>query len=315
MALRGQKETTDFGTSGGTVHSQSIDCGEVNKTGLFMHPPWQGGTGYSYALYDSFELPKGIPAAFRASVGKGNGSDPGDGILYKLAVLDAASGSESIVAQTTVRGHEWHPMEADLSRWAGQAIRLKLIADAGPNDDSSGDWSAWADMRIETLHPVLYRQRETNLDRLRHQPGPHPLSKVSEAELRQAKSGRLHYEGKGLEGPGPYATQATLNGIPLGDVPAASGNEQEAQFSVSPGVPLPEAAIRSLGHRNELTLKNPNHDCFSVRNFWIDLQLADGRGCSSDLSTATYSQPLDWKFAQGIGVPADQDITLEIWFP
>ena len=47
-----------------------------------MHPPWQGGTGYSYALYDPCELPAGTPAAFRASVGKANGSDPGDGILY-----------------------------------------------------------------------------------------------------------------------------------------------------------------------------------------------------------------------------------------
>jgi hypothetical protein len=314
MALRGQKETIDFGTSGAMVHPQAVDCGEASKTGFFMHPPWQGGTGYSFALYDPFQLPAGIPAAFRASVGKANGSDPGDGILYKLAVLDA-SGSEAIVAQTTVRSHEWQPMEADLSHWAGQGIRLKLIADVGPNDDSSGDWSAWADMRIETLHPILHRQRETALERLRHPPGPHPLSKVSEAELRQGKSARLHYEGKGLEGPGPYATQATLNGIPLGDLPAAPGNESEAKFSASPGVPLSEVAIRSLGHRNQLRLNNPNHDCFSVRNFWIDLQLADGRDCSSDLSTAIYSQPPDWTFAQGIGVPAEDHITLDIWFP
>ena len=85
-----------------------------------------------------------------------------------------ASGAESIVAQTTVREHQWQPIEADLSRWAGRPIRLKLIADVGPKDDSSGDWSAWADIRIETLRPVLYRQREMNLERLRHRSGPHP---------------------------------------------------------------------------------------------------------------------------------------------
>ena len=314
MALRGQKETADFGASGATVHPQAIDCGEVTKPGLFMHPPWQGGTGYSFALYDPCRLPVGVPAAFRASVGKANGSDAGDGILYTAVMLDA-SGSESVVAQTTVRQHEWQPIEADLSRWAGQTIRLKLIADVGPNDDSSGDWSAWADMRIETLRPVLHRQRETNLDPLRHQTGPHPLSKVGEADLRQAKSARLHYEGKGLEGPGLYATKATLNGIPLGELAAAPGDETEGKFVASSGVILSEAAIRSLSHRNRLTLQNPHHDCFSVRTFWIDLQLADDRNCSSDLSTATYSQPPEWKFAEGIGVSADQDITLDIWFP
>ena len=173
MARRGQKETSDFGTSGAFVRPQSIECGAVTKTGLFMHPPWQGGPGYSFALYAPCALPAETPAAFRASVGKSNGSDPGDGILYKLVVVDSI-GSESVVTQTTVKKHEWQAIEADLSPWAGQTIRLKLIADVGPKDDSSGDWSAWADMRIETLHPILHRQLERDLETLRRQ-APAPL--------------------------------------------------------------------------------------------------------------------------------------------
>lgn len=89
-------------------------------------------------------------------MGKGNGSDPGDGILYKLAVIDSA-GVETIVTQTTVLQHEWKPLEADLSPWAGQSIRLKLMADAGSRDDSTGDWAGWAEMRLETLQPVWRR--------------------------------------------------------------------------------------------------------------------------------------------------------------
>ncbi len=159
MAMRGRQETSDFGSSGAGVRSQLIECGEVGKQGLFMHPPWQAGTGYSFALYEPVALPTDPPAAFRASVGKANGSDPGDGILYKLAVIDTA-GNETLVAETTVLTHEWKPIEADLSRWAGKSVRLKLIADAGRKDDSTGDWAGWGDMRIESLGAVLRRHRE-----------------------------------------------------------------------------------------------------------------------------------------------------------
>ena len=313
MAFRGQPETPDFGTSAAVIHPQLMECGDESKQGLFMHPPYQGGTGYCFALYEPAALPADPPAAFRASVGKGNGSDLGDGILYKLAVLDAA-GAEHVLAQTTVLKHEWKPIEADLSRWAGRAVRLKLIADAGAQDNSSGDWAGWAEMRIETLQPVLHRQRETDIERLRHEPGPHPIANLSATDLRNAKTGRLHYEGKGLEGSGAYRSQVVLNAIALGDLAPASGNEVEGKFSASAGVPLSAEALRSLGRRNVLAIKNPNQDCFSLRRCWLELELADGRKCSSDISTATFTQPSGWKYAEGIGVPADQEIAIEIWF-
>ena len=160
MALRGQKETTDFGATGAIVHPQSTRCGAVEKAGLFMHPPWQGGVGYCFALLDWILLPTGQPAAFRASVGKANGSDPGDGILYKVSVLEEG-GAETVVASLTVTEHEWKPIEANLTRWAGQRIRLKLVADVGPKDNSSGDWACWADQRVESVTPVLHRTLES----------------------------------------------------------------------------------------------------------------------------------------------------------
>lgn len=313
MALRGRPETSDVGTSAAVVRPQLIECGEVGKQGLFMHPPWQTGTGYSFALYDPVVLPAAPPAAFRASVGKGNGSDLGDGILYKVAVLDAV-GNETVVAQATVLTHEWKPIEADLSRWAGTSVRLKLVADAGAKDDPSGDWAGWGDMRIESLRAVLQTHREEQIERIRHEAGPHPVGDLTLAALRAAKSGRLHYEGKGLEGAGAYRTVAVLNGIELGDMTPASGSETESKFSPSVSVPLSLAALRSLDRRNVFVVKNPNRDCFSIRGFWIELELEDGRACSSDLTTATFTQPPEWKYAEGMGVPADQEISVEIWF-
>ncbi|MBI5383376.1 MAG: hypothetical protein HZA90_01675 [Verrucomicrobia bacterium] len=156
ICLRGGREASEFGPSGAQADKRTLSCGGTEKPALFMHPPYMQGVGYTYALCEPLALPADRPAAFRASVGKQDGSDPGDGILFKLVVLDAA-GAETVAAQAVATQHAWLPLEADLSRWTGQSVRMKLIADVGPRDNSSGDWACWAEMRVETLRPVLTR--------------------------------------------------------------------------------------------------------------------------------------------------------------
>ncbi len=51
--------------------------------------------------------------------------------------------------------HAWTPLEADLSAFAGKRVRIKLISNVGPADNSSGDWACWARMRIESRLPTL----------------------------------------------------------------------------------------------------------------------------------------------------------------
>lgn len=314
MSFRGQHETAEFGTSGTVVTPRAAGCGGIEKNVLFMHPPWQGGVGYCYAVFDPVHLPAAPVAVMRASLGKEDGSDPGDGILFKLVVLDD-SGVESVAGQGTVTRHEWQPFEADLSRWAGKKVRLKLVTDVGTSDNSSGDWGCWADLRIESREPMLARALEPDVERLRRSAGPHAISGPRIEDLRSATNGWLHYEGKGLEGSGPYGTVALLNGVELGDMAGAHGDEINGLFSAPATMALNPAAIRSLGRRNLVTLRNPRHDCFSVRRFWIELEWSDGRRGSSDISTATYTQPSGWKYAEGILVPADQDLAVELWFP
>ena len=314
MCMRGGKEQFDFGRSGAHVHPQAYSCNEVEKQSLAMHPPWMGGVGYTFALYEPMKLPGEPAAAFRAVVGKGDGSDLGDGILYKLIVVDAA-GAETVAAEQSVKEHRWTPIEADLSRWAGKEIRLKLVADVGPADDSSGDWACWADQRIETLNPVLYRVLDSDSEAYRHVPGPYPVPGVTEAELRKAKSGWLRYDGKGLSGTGErYGTFAVLNGVELGNLAPAGGGEDKGIFVEKVGVPLTPQAIAKLATHNKFEIRNPGQDCFSVRRFWLDLVLADGRKCSSEISAATFTQPADWAYAEGLGVGFAQNITVEIWF-
>ena len=314
MALRGEEERFDFGTTRAYVAKDSKSCGGVRKQCLSMHPPWVGGVGYTFALYDPVTLPAKPPAAFRASVGKGDGSDLGDGILYKIEIVDE-KGAGTIVAETVVAEHKWVEIEGDLTPWAGKSIQIKLISDVGVNDDSSGDWACWADMRIESLEPALTRRLDENTEEYRRVPGPFPIKGLTVADLRNAKQGWLRYDGIGLSGIGDaYGSFAVVNGVELGNMAPAGGSETGGVWAEKVGVPLTPEAIQTLGLRNEFVLRNPKQDWFKVRRFWIELELADGRKCSSQVSTAAYTQPPSWPFAEGIGVPFGEDITVEIWF-
>lgn len=313
MCLRGGQEINDFGTTRGYVVPRSAACGGVSKDGIFMHPPYQGHVGYSFAMYDPVALPKGQPAAFRAVVGKADGSDPGDGILYKLAVVDA-SGAKTIVAEQTVRRHEWVPIEADLSKWAGQQVRLELISDVGTQDNSSGDWACWAEMRTESLRPVLQRTLEPNGPAYQREPPPLPLKDVTVDELRKAESGKLHYDGNGFSGGGEYGCDAVLNGVNMGFMTAAGGDEARGIWATDVTMPLTPEAIVKLGRRNTLAVSNPNKDWFKLRRFWIELELADGRKVSSSIAAATFTQPPSWPYAEGVLVPHGRDIAVDLWF-
>lgn len=313
MCVRGEKDSIIFDQSGAHVNPGSVESGGVVKKGINMHPPYKGGTGYAFALYEPVKLPANPAAAFRAVVGKGDGSDPGDGILYKLAVIEPF-GEEVIVTQTVVTAHAWKPLEADLSRWAGKPLRFKLIADAGPKDNSSGDWAGWAEMRIETLQPRLHRSLVSELEVLRHERGPFPIRGLTLADLRTAKAGWLRYDGRGLEGTGQYATYGVINHVKLGEMKPAHAAEQAGAFARNVGVALSAEALRTLGRGNHFVLQNPNKDFFTVGRFWIELVLADGRKCSSDVSTAVFTQPADWSPGEGIRVPFEREIAAEIWF-
>lgn len=314
MCLRGGEETADFGETRGNVGEGARTCDTITKRGLTAHPPWIGGTGYVFATFDPVTLPAQPPAAWRMVVGKGDGSDRGDGILYKLAVIDA-TGAETIIAERVVAEHAWLPIEGDLTPWAGQTVRLKLIIDAGADDNTSGDWACAAEMRIETLQPQLLRMLEGGTEAMRREPGPFPVTGLTIEDLRGARSGRVHYDGIGLSGTGEaYGSFAVLNGVELGNMAPAGGSEAQGIWAEDVTVELTPEAIATLGFRNLFEVHNPKRDWFKVRRFWIELELADGRAVSSQISVAAYTQPPEWPYAEGIGVPFGENIAVEIWF-
>ncbi len=225
-----------------------------------------------------------------------------------------ASGAKTIIAEKTVLRHEWLPIEADLSKWAGQKVRLELISDVGTQDNSSGDWACWAEMRIESLQPVLQRTLEPSGEAYRREPPPMPLAGVTVDDLRKAKSGKLHYDGNGFSGSGEYGCYAVLNGVNMGFMTPAGGDETKGIWATDVTMPLTPEAIAKLARHNTFAVSDPNKDWFKIRRFWIELELADGRKISSDIAAATFTQPPGWPYAEGVLVPHGQDITVDLWF-
>lgn len=158
---RGGEPTTQFeGTGSSASYQNDIVCGADEKPGYFVHPPYLGGPGRAFWRFD-FDVPN-EPSAFRVSVGKRNGSDVGDGVLFQIAVAEFGAknkiASEKTLAETTVRGHYWAPLEADLSEYAGKRVSLLVSSDPGAKNDTSGDWGAFAEPRLESARQTLVRE-------------------------------------------------------------------------------------------------------------------------------------------------------------
>jgi hypothetical protein len=312
MRLRGKEETAiDPQTHARANPDDALSCGGVIKGGIFMHPPYQDAVGYTFIKYDPVTLPA-QPAMFRASAGKEDGGFPGDGIWFKVAVIE--NGKQITVGEETVKDFEWKTIEADLSPWAGKTIQIELISDPGPADNTEADWACWADMRIESKNKVWARQLSDDLERYGREPGPFPIADITTEQLRSAKTGWLHYEGLGLSGgDGEYGSSAILNGIKIGPMAPAGGQESKGVWADAKVLLTPQA-IANFDQVNHFVLDNFGHDYFAVRRFWIELHLADGRKISSQISTASFTQPPSWPYGAGIKVPMNENIETDIVF-
>jgi len=154
IARRGQSETPNAVGSGGVFQVAGSGVGGVGKSGLYMHPPWLGGAGYTWAVTDLIQLPD-APAEFRASTGLRDGGDASDGVIFRVEVEDASGARKLLGEQLTPRDQKWHPFAVDLSAYRGQRVRLRLIADPGAADNTSADWAAWGEPVIQLAQPRL----------------------------------------------------------------------------------------------------------------------------------------------------------------
>ena len=151
MCFRGRDEEPIDRASGARVSRGNPTVGGVKLPGFAVHPPWKGGTGYTFWAKDV-----DVPAhtELRFSIGMGPKSpERSDGVWFQVLVASATDdglGPYAKIFEKSSKAHEWLPQTVSLGEYAGQRVRLKFVADCGPDDNSTADHAHWGDVKIVT---------------------------------------------------------------------------------------------------------------------------------------------------------------------
>jgi hypothetical protein len=152
-AFRGGDEMSGNSDTGASFYFADIACGGVSRHGIFSHPPYRNGVGYTYGILGPVVIPDD-DCEFRTFIGLKDGGDTSDGVVFQVLALDE-SGREHLLVSEHWDKREWKAVSASLSAFKGRKIRLKLIADVGPHDNSSSDWASWGEPRIVESTSVM----------------------------------------------------------------------------------------------------------------------------------------------------------------
>lgn len=146
LAFRGKPERPlDTATTGAQFTPSRRTVGEVSKEGFFCHPPYKGGVGYAFGTF-RVSLPE-APCVFETWIGFADGSTTRDGCVFSLQVKDGQEW-QTVGKTQYAKLEAWRRFRADLSAFRGREVLLRLVADVGPDDNSTSDWACWGEPRI-----------------------------------------------------------------------------------------------------------------------------------------------------------------------
>lgn len=135
VGWKGADERSGAYFSTGTVYRGT------GKEAITMHPAWRGAAGTVFADY-VLKLPKTdrIEFRFANAIRDNSAEEPAsDGVAFRVWV-----GSEKLFDRFT-DSKEWVEGRADLSRFAGGRIRLRLESHPGPKNNTTCDSSYWGE--------------------------------------------------------------------------------------------------------------------------------------------------------------------------
>ena len=137
--VRFQGVDTPLG-NGAVVYESSIAAGGSTRSGLFVHPPYQGQLGGETFVEYSVAIPPGATLAF--SVGVADNASCTDGVTFRVTV----AGEELWHQHVTRTG--WHDVALSLTGYSGSTALLRLISNPGPASDPYCDWSVWSGVTL-----------------------------------------------------------------------------------------------------------------------------------------------------------------------
>ena len=126
---------------GAVVVPTTMTVGGVARSALNIQTPWQGQIGGE--TFAEYSVPVSAGGQLRFSVGIGDGATcNNDGVTFRVTVNDL-----ELYSQNYHPG-AWHDGAVDLSAYANQTVRLRIISNPGPQGSANCDWSAWSQLGI-----------------------------------------------------------------------------------------------------------------------------------------------------------------------
>lgn len=150
MALRGQADSPLSRESGAYVAYRGAQIiGDQTLPSFAIHPPYRAAKGAVFWCRD-VTVPQ--QAELRFSLGMAEKSPQrSDGVWFQVWVAErtgAGAGPFTRIFEQSTKAHAWVPCTVPLQRWADKPVRLKFVADCGPQDDTVTDQGFWGNVRL-----------------------------------------------------------------------------------------------------------------------------------------------------------------------
>lgn len=133
--------------TGASASLRTVTLAGQSRDALVMHPPWMGGRVGAVLTEYPLTLPQATPLALEF-VNAVQAVGQSDGVTFRVRVLaiDAPAGKPGeLVYDRHTTERTWHAARADLSRWAGQTVRVQLESHPGPKHNTGWDESYWGE--------------------------------------------------------------------------------------------------------------------------------------------------------------------------
>ena len=147
-------------TSQASLHIRPETLEGDSRDAIFMHPPWADGQVGRVLCEFPIEFPKADNAQsgirLRFACGLCTGTEESDGVTFRVRVaplVAEAGAAGEVIFERHVKAGAWNDFEADLSRFAGRAVRLQLESDPGPKRNTGWDHSLWAEPMLLVGEP------------------------------------------------------------------------------------------------------------------------------------------------------------------
>ncbi|NLG14972.1 MAG: hypothetical protein GX561_12325 [Lentisphaerae bacterium] len=142
------------------VHKTTPRRGGISLPSIGMHPCWKPEIGPVFADF-KLKLPRQKPISFDFNLAIRDHHPQeivSDGVLFRVYVSENDTDFKEIFQDFT-DSKIWKKAQADLSKYAGKTITLRLEAHPGPNNHVYTDQCYWGDPTITTGNPKRHAKK------------------------------------------------------------------------------------------------------------------------------------------------------------